>query len=63
VMLAQLNAEAFGFKRRGIVLIPEIVPDGLPDSSTCGKCICKNECCIRLLDSCKCKACQNPMNE
>ncbi|KAF3852772.1 hypothetical protein F7725_006127 [Dissostichus mawsoni] len=58
-----MNAESYGFVRRGSLLVPEIViskPEGLPDPCSCGKCARKNGCpCrvagIRCCKYCKCK--------
>ena len=69
-----MNAEAYGFERRGNLLVPEIViskPEGLPDPCTCCKCARKNGCrCrvagIKCCKYCKCKGgdcCQNPITE
>ena len=69
-----MDAEAYGFKRRENILVPEIViskPEGLPDPCTCGKCARKNGCCCRVAGIkcckyCKCKggdSCQNPITE
>jgi len=69
-----MDAEAYGFERKGNILIPKIViskPEGLPDPCKCGKCACKNGCCsrvagIKCCKYCKCKggdSCQNPITE
>ncbi|KAF3855136.1 hypothetical protein F7725_023191, partial [Dissostichus mawsoni] len=69
-----MNAESYGFVRRGSLLVPEIViskPEGLPDPCSCGKCARKNGCpCrvagIRCCKYCKCKGgdcCKNPITE
>ena len=69
-----MNAESYGFVRRGSLLVPEIViskPKGLPDPCTCGKCARKNVCpcriaVIKCCKYCKCKAgdcCKNPITE
>ena len=67
-----LNAEDYGFVRKGSLLVPEIViskPEGLPDPCSCGKCAHKNGCpcriaCIHCCKYCKCKGgsnCKNPI--
>ena len=46
-----LNADAYGFVRKGSLLVPEIViskPEGLPDPCSCGKCAHKNGCPCRV---------------
>ena len=69
-----MNAEAYGFKRRDNLLVPDIViskPEGLPDPCTCGKCARNNSCrCraagIKCCKYCKCKGgtcCQNPITQ
>ena len=69
-----LNADAYGFIRKGCLLVPEIViskPEGLPDPCSCAKCAHKNGCpCrvagIRCCKYCKCKggnSCKNPITE
>ncbi len=69
-----MNAESYGFVRRGSLLVPEIVIsklEGLPDPCTCGKCARKNVCPCRLAGIhcckyCKCKGgdcCKNPITE
>ena len=69
-----MDAEAYSFKRKENILVPEIViskPEGLPDPCTCGKYARKNGCCCRVAGIkcckyCKCKggdSCQNPITE
>src|SRR4029434_1683290 len=69
-----LNADAYGFVRKGSLLVPEMViskPEGLPDPCSCGKCAHKNGCpCrvagIRCCKYCKCKggnSCNNSITE
>ncbi|KAF3853607.1 hypothetical protein F7725_014295 [Dissostichus mawsoni] len=53
-----MNAESYGFVRRGSLLVPEIViskPEGLPDPCSCGKCARKN--------GCPCRSRQTPEGE
>ena len=58
-----LDAESYGFIKRGSLLLPEIViskPEGLLDPCTCGKCAHKNGCPCRIakikcFKYCKCK--------
>ena len=67
-----MNAESYGFVRRGSLLVPEIViskPEDLPDPCKCGKCARKNGCPCRIAEIhcckyCKCKGgdcCKNPI--
>ena len=56
-----MNAEYYGFVRRGSLLVPEIViskPEGLPDPCTCGKCAHKNGCSCRVAGIKRCRYCK-----
>ena len=69
-----MNAESYGFIRRGSLIVPEIViskPEGLPDPCKCSKCAHKNgySCRVAGIKCCKyCKCnrgdcCKNPIIE